>query len=268
MKSEKKIFIEALQPKLRADESPATSRNKPKLLEIFEAILKKGPITLDELHSSTSYSRSATYRAIKQLETSGWIRRALNRHSYIASSVVDNALSVGAVSMVETDIVNQIISNLGVKFQKDCIFEFGIFISKKSYRLVEDRSGILVDDNEIFPLFSANALTGFCCNPSIRKITDFIQADRDYSHWNNVILLERINECRKQIENTKFYVCPFDGSVSIGLKFNGNIYGALSFSCKSSNGDITAKIKEVASQVAAEFNKYDLLATISHTIEI
>ena len=88
------------------DEDRNEDRNEqPRLLQVFEAVVRYGPISLDNTFPLVGRSRSATFRALKTLETSGWIRRTFNGRQYVATSVIDDLSEQGAISPPELDLI-------------------------------------------------------------------------------------------------------------------------------------------------------------------
>ncbi|WP_157057580.1 hypothetical protein [Loktanella sp. 3ANDIMAR09] len=63
------------------------------LLTVYFGVASNGPVVLDILAAQLSLSRSATYRALRKLERDKWIRRTLDRRSFVITDIVEIAIS-------------------------------------------------------------------------------------------------------------------------------------------------------------------------------
>ena len=59
------------------------------ILEVLEAVARYGPATLDELEGKLPRTRSSVYRSLTVLEKAGWVRRSINRRSFMTTQKVE-----------------------------------------------------------------------------------------------------------------------------------------------------------------------------------
>lgn len=60
-----------------------------KILEVLESVAMHGPATLDQITDKLPRTRSSVYRALVNLERSGWIRRSLNGRCFTITSKME-----------------------------------------------------------------------------------------------------------------------------------------------------------------------------------
>lgn len=84
------------------------------LLRVFEVVSSRGPITLDEISLKCGLSRSATYRALKKLESDNWIRTQLDRRSYVITGHVDATISEALPAYSSVDTLSRIIKKMNL----------------------------------------------------------------------------------------------------------------------------------------------------------
>ncbi|GHA62577.1 hypothetical protein GCM10008927_30000 [Amylibacter ulvae] len=66
---------------------PPKTRTTERILDVFEAVMLSGPISLNELSANTGIPRSSAHRAAQILENKGWIRPRLFDHAYQVTSL-------------------------------------------------------------------------------------------------------------------------------------------------------------------------------------
>ncbi|MEM6306391.1 MAG: hypothetical protein AAF701_00205 [Pseudomonadota bacterium] len=82
-------------PPPQTPEIPATQR---RVLAVLDAVLKHGPITLEQLTAILPISQSGIYRALQNLIAIGWIQPASLRQGFVIAAAYANGLNQCAPS--------------------------------------------------------------------------------------------------------------------------------------------------------------------------
>ncbi|NVO57390.1 hypothetical protein HW561_16465 [Rhodobacteraceae bacterium B1Z28] len=126
----------------------------PRILDVFQAVVKQGPASLNEIYPAIKRSRSAAYRALNDLVAAGWVRTTVSGHQYVATSVVDDLASHCAASSVDLDVVCRLLT----KHHKDhsIAIQVGLYATTRSFFLIEcseDKNAMNIelrpDENEL-----------------------------------------------------------------------------------------------------------------------
>jgi predicted transcriptional regulator len=80
-----------------------------RVLQVLEAVAMHGPATLDQFMAKIPRKRSSIYRALKDLEAAGWIRRSLNGRTYTISHRME---ALANLHFNVSDELTEIIQNL------------------------------------------------------------------------------------------------------------------------------------------------------------
>lgn len=130
-----------------------------RLLEIYEAVVMHGPISLDALYPTTTRSRSATFRALKQLKDCGWVRTLLNKRDYVATSKVDMLISSGTVTLPDMDYVTGLLHRCALEYPVH--FDIGMYITSRSFWRLESTAVGFSREKELDVETSGLAMVAF-----------------------------------------------------------------------------------------------------------
>ena len=198
----------------------------PKPLLVYEAIIKFGPISLDDLYLKTGFSRSATFRALKHLEAVGWIRKSINNHQYLATAYIDELVSTGSTSLVELDIIHDMLST--TRFYSELNFRVGFYITKRSFCIMESSSKYEKINIVEYPSDSSGALTAYSCLYQDWKEDILFKSGNNCNFFERRNLEKQLSKCRYDIKRRGFFFCPDEYSAHIGIRVDNSLVGAIS----------------------------------------
>ena len=211
----------------------------PKPLVVYEAVIKFGPISHEKLYHKVGYSRSSTFRALRHLETAGWIRKLVNNHHYVATAYVDELAASGSTSLAQLDIVSYAISHANL--DHSFTFSVGFYITKRTFCILESSSKLQRPNELEYPFESCAALTAYChFNQGWDEKTLF-NPDIFYNDYDRKFMKKRLSDCRRNINRRGFHFCRDEFSASIGIKFDSSFVGSITL--KTSNVNKTIKKK-------------------------
>jgi len=222
----------------------------PRLLRVYEVVVMNGPIELDSVYKTVGISRSASFRSLKKLEESGWIRMLLNNHQYVATSHVDELISNSDISLPEIDLVCDLLRQTISEHKMN--IDVGIFITQSAFYLVES-SDKGVDLNQ--RVEASDSYFGFIAhflNAQQSKSLVGVKNNHDLiSLWPNIdlSLLNSIDALLGEWEKDNFLLSNYEFSATIGLIFKNNIIGAINISPKYFNRDTIGRIKNCCYEV-------------------
>ncbi|PIB23429.1 hypothetical protein BFP76_07710 [Amylibacter kogurei] len=104
---------------------PTKTRTTERILDVFEAVMLSGPISLNELSANTGIPRSSAHRAAQVLERKGWIRPRLFDHAYQVTSLFSR-------EFIAVESAHRIVERVGPSIKSfvseyDLDAEIGIF---------------------------------------------------------------------------------------------------------------------------------------------
>ena len=203
----------------------------PKPLVVYEAILKFGPISHDELYHKIGFSRSATFRALRHLETAGWVRRLINNHQYVATAHIDKLVSNGSTSLIELDAIYDVLSglNFGSRFK----FNVGFYVTKRTFCILESSSKFEPLNIVKYPFESCSALVAYCHLYQDWDDKILFNTELHYNSFDRADMKNRLLHCRYDLKRKGYYFCPREVSVSIGLKVDSTLVGSITLKCKN-----------------------------------
>lgn len=85
---------------------PPKTRTTERILDVFEAVMLSGPISLNELSANTGIPRSSAHRAAQVLEAKGWIRPRMFDHAYQVTSLFSR-------EFVSVETTHRVVERLG-----------------------------------------------------------------------------------------------------------------------------------------------------------
>ncbi|WP_170419696.1 hypothetical protein [Ruegeria atlantica] len=203
---------------------------RSRLLQVYETVVRFGPISLDCAFPLVKRSRSATFRALKTLEISGWIRRTLNGHQYVATATIDELSEQGTVSLPELDSLCLILREC--RKQHRLQMQVGFYITNRTFHLVECSESELRTDLELRPDQACIAGVAFSLLPKARR--DKIL--RDMIGQIDLITCEQIRaqviHYNAQLIENQYVLEACGRTAYIGLKSPAGQYGALSLTVR------------------------------------
>ena len=225
------------------------SRLKDKLatpMVVYEGVMAFGPLTIDELYPRIGLSRSATYRAMKHLETGGWVRKLVDRHNFIATARIDELVAQATISPLELDVV---LSVLG-KITADSRFhwDIGFYVNRCDFCVFESTERTKPLSKTRYPYEHCGALVA-CCHfsgKSTRKMLfgkKFLPDATDRAKMQSLI-----GYCRDMLRTQNYAHFPEDCSAAVGLKFEDDYIGSIAIRRKimvKSDLDLIATVKTV-----------------------
>ncbi len=209
-------------------ENPVRQTARTKILKVYEIVLRHGPILLDEVYPKTEHSRTATFRALKQLERAGWIRPLINRHQFVATSLINNLMAAGSVSLPEVDLVSALVQDIITR--EAMHVDIGMYVTDQTFHLLESSNKAARLNTPQYPHQSSAALVAYCISAEDRGEGPFGggASGPDMEHFR-----ERLKLCRQDIQRNHRFFCVDELSSTIGLRFRSNLVGALSITQKS-----------------------------------
>ena len=113
-----------------------------RVLKVFETVALKGPISLKMLVEETQIPRSATHRALQNLQGLGWIRARLIDHSYEVSSSFDHIMANSHSATSQSEDHEDLLVNIRAK---GCHADLGIFRGRGKFETIEstDRKAVI-----------------------------------------------------------------------------------------------------------------------------
>lgn len=199
---------------------------RTKLLKVFETVVRFGPISLDDTYPLVDRSRSATFRALKTLELSGWIRRTFNGRQYVATSVIDNLSGQGTISSQELDLLCPLLS--GYQKQNNLRLQVGFYVTPKTFYVLECSEKGSIADLVLCPSQEAIACTAFCLLSASRQEKIFNDLNETLDLTSRDALRARVRKYSQSLQ-TRGYVCDSSEIEGfIGLETSSGQVGALS----------------------------------------
>lgn len=203
-----------------------TQENQPKLLQVYEAVVLHGPISLDCAFPLIRRSRSATFRALKTLEKSGWIRRTLNGHQYVATSVIDGLSASGAISLPELDLLCSLLSKY--RKQHKLRIQAGFYITVRSFHLLECSESKTRLDLVLCPTKENISCAAFSILPKARQNKILTEIDAGLDLIARDQLRVQVRQYRSFLLSQGYIVEACGTAAYIGLTTPDGQYGALS----------------------------------------
>lgn len=229
---------------------------RPRLLQVFEMVVRFGPISLDDTYPLVDRSRSATFRALKTLELSGWIRRTFNGHQYVATSMIDNLSEQGSVSPPELDLICSLLS--GYQKRNSLGLQVGFYITPMRFHLLECSEKGSMADLVLCPEQDAIACVAFCLLSAFRQKKIFNDLDGALDLISRDDLRARVRKYSQSLQDRGYLYDPSETKGFVGLEASSGQVGALSVEPKAkwSATDLAQHV-ETISKILAE---HDLLA--------
>ncbi len=207
------------------------SKERPRLLQVFEAVARFGPISLDHVFPLVGRSRSATFRALKNLETSGWIRRTFNGRQYVATSVIDDLSEQGAISPPELDLICALLG--GYQKRNRLGMQVGFYITPKTFYLLECSEKGALSDMVLCPGEETIACIAFSLLPASRQEKIFSDLNRTLDLISREELRARVRNYSLSLQARSYLHDPSGNVAFIGLKTPSGQTGALSVAPRS-----------------------------------
>jgi len=251
-----------LKSHIRVNSDKKENEKTLKPLVVYEAVLKFGPISHDDLYKKIGFSRSATFRALRHLEEAGWVRRLINNHHFVATSFVDELASVGSTSLSELDMIFKVLSevNISSKF----VFKVGLYISKSTYCILESSSKNEPVNTIVYPFESCAALVAYCFYSSVWSEKMLFDPNQFFNEYDFIEMKERLMRCKKSLSKRDFFYCHEEQVAAIGVKVGEAFVGSISVKQKDVSKDKVKPLINELRRLSAGLERNELLAKIKN----
>lgn len=197
----------------------------PKLLEVYEAVVKFGPIPLDELYPKLNHSRSSTFRSLKHLQAAGWVRTLMSKHDFVATSHLEELISSGSISMPEADLVCNLL--------RECVkswgmhIDVGLYITNRTFFLVESSNKSVQVNSPYYPCNNTTALIACCCLENIPPDQFLFDPHQSTSLIDIKQTHDVLKLCKYEISQKGYYFSPDEVTASTGVTFDSGVVGGV-----------------------------------------
>ena len=213
------------------EDKNANQNEQPRLLQVFEVVVRFGPISLDNTFPLVGRSRSATFRALKALEKSGWIRRTFNERQYVATSVIDELSEQRAISPPELDLICSLLG--GYQKRNGLRMQVGFYVTTRTFQLLECSEKGSIPDLVLCPGEETIACVALSLLPASRQDRILGDLDRTLDLIARDDLRARVREYSQSLQDRGYLYDLPKNEVFVGLKTLSGQVGALTVTSRS-----------------------------------
>ncbi len=206
--------------------TPTYRLSRSRLLEVLEGVVNYGPISLNDLHPKVQRSRSATYRALKELEENGWVRRRLGGNRYILTSRMDRLLSAATISFSEMDTLVPLLGRFAM--EHNLHVDVAVMQSRTKVVLIESTERGVETGQPISPLFSDLSIAAFygAIQKNVVRITSIHAAAQSCDDKAD-LTLGCFRDRYKKLKSEGVLADDFDMALTISVAKETDFFGSL-----------------------------------------